>query len=143
MTEMYVDLAPAKVRAKDVKNDLMVLEVEGIDRPALKLAVKNPLIGEQVATYGFGWGLERPLFRISHISDTETQIQNSGLPNAGPFFAVDSNFMPGQSGGPVVNGRNEVVAIVQLGSNTGIGLGIGAEAIKAKVGRYFQGGDSK
>lgn len=139
MTEMYVDLAPAKVRAKDVKNDLMVLYVEGIDRPALKLAKKNPVIGEEVATYGYGWGLERPLFRVSYISDTEAQVQ-TGLPNQGPFYVVDKNFMPGQSGGPVVNAKNEVVAIVQLGSNIGVGLGIGAEQIQSKVGKYFAGG---
>jgi S1-C subfamily serine protease len=139
MEELYVDLAPAKVRAKDVKNDLMVLHVEGIDRPALKLAKKNPQIGEEVATYGYGWGLERPLFRVSYISDTEANIQ-TGLPNQGPFFVVDKNFMPGQSGGPVVNVRNEVVSIVQLGSNVGMGLGVGAELIESKVGKYFSGG---
>ena len=139
MPELYVDLAPAKVRAKDVKNDLMVLHVEGIDRPALKLAKVNPKVGDEVATYGYGWGLEQPLFRVSHISATDAQIQTQ-LPNQGPFFVVDSNFMPGQSGGPVINAKNEVVSIVQLGSNAGVGFGIGAEQIQAKVGRYFEGG---
>src|SRR5688572_21548953 len=47
--EMYVDLSPAKVRAKHVKNDLMVVEVEGIDRQALKFAAKNPKVGDEVA----------------------------------------------------------------------------------------------
>lgn len=133
--EMYVDLSPAKVRAKDVKNDLMVLEVEGIDRPALKLG-RNPKIGDEVASYGYGWGLERPIFRVAHVSDDKTSIP--GL-EGGPWILVDAPFVPGQSGGPVVNLRNEVVSIVQRGGD-GVGLGVGADVIAAKVGKYFAGG---
>lgn len=136
--EMYVDLAPAKVRAKDVKNDLMVLYVEGIDRPALKLAPKNPRIGEEVASYGFGWGLERPIFRVAHVSEDKTTIPDL---EGGPWILVDGGFVAGQSGGPVVNSRNEVVTIVQRGGD-GVGLGVGADVIREKVGRYFTGGDA-
>jgi serine protease Do len=139
--EMYVDLAPAKVRAKDVKNDLMVLHVEGIDRPAMKLAAKNPRVGDAVASYGYGFGLEQPLFRQAHVSATEVNINGTG--GVGNYVALDANFIPGQSGGPVVNMQNEVVLIVQLGSSAGVGLGVGAETIKAKVGRYFVGGEAK
>lgn len=136
--EMYVDLAPAKVRAKDAKNDLMVVFVEGIDRPALKLAKLNPKVGDEVASYGFGFGLEQPLFRQAHVSATEVNISGSG--GSGVHIALDSNFIPGQSGGPVVNLKNEVVLIVQLGSNAGVGLGVGAETIREKLGKYFTGG---
>jgi S1-C subfamily serine protease len=134
--KMYVDLAPAKIRAKDVKNDLMVLEVEGIDAPALKLASKNPKIGEEVASYGFGWGLVRPIFRVAHVSDDRTAIPEL---EGGPWILVDGEFVAGQSGGPIVNVKNEVVSIVQRGGD-GVGLGVGVEVIREKVGRYFPGG---
>lgn len=138
-SEFYVDLAPAKIVAKDTKNDLMVLKVEGLDRPALKLAKANPKVGDEVASYGFGFGLEQPLFRQAHVSAVEVNITGSG--GSGNFIGLDSNFIPGQSGGPVVNPRNEVVLIVQLGSNAGVGLGVGADTIRAKVGKYFEGGE--
>lgn len=137
--EMYVDLAPAKVRAKDTKNDLMVLHVEGIDRPALKLAAMDPVLGAEVASYGYGFGLEQPLFRQAHISAMNVNITGGG--GSGNLIALDSNFIPGQSGGPTVNVKNEVVLIVQLGSSAGVGLGVGANTIREKVGRYFEGGD--
>lgn len=130
--ELFVDQSPAKVLSKDVKNDLMVLEVKDIDRPALKLALKNPVVGQEVATYGYGYGLERPLFRTHTVSDNETQIPE--LPYR--YIAVDSAFIPGQSGGPVVDKNGAIVAIVQRG-NSIIGLGLGAETIRGKVGKFF------
>lgn len=129
---MYVDLAPAKVIAKDVKNDLLIVKVEGLDRPALKFAAKNPAIGEQVASYGFGWGWERPIFRMTHVSDTMMTIPEL---EGGPWVVLDTELIPGQSGGAIFNVAGEVVSIVQRTSN-GMGLGVGVEVIRAKLGRY-------
>jgi hypothetical protein len=89
--ELYADQTAAHVLWKDTKKDLMVLEVANLDRPALKLAKDNPKIGEDVASYGYGWGLERPMFRTAHVSD----------------------------GG-------------------GVGIGVGAETMKSKIGRYCE-----
>ena len=139
--DLYVDLAPAKIVAKDTKNDLMVLKVEGIDRPALKLAKANPKVGDAVASYGFGFGFEQPLFRQAHVSAVDVNITGGG--GVGNYVGLDANFIPGQSGGPVVNPANEVVLIVQLGSSAGVGLGVGADTIREKVGRYFSGGEKK
>lgn|SRR3990167_1283654 len=133
--ELYVDLSPAKIRAKDVKNDLMVLFVEGIDRPALKLG-NRPKIGDDVASYGFGWGWERPLFRLAHVSDDNTIVPQI---EGGPWIVVDADFIPGQSGGPIVNTKGEVVSIVQR-TGGGLGLGVGSDVIAAKMGKYFTGG---
>ncbi len=130
--EIFVDQSPAKVVAKDVKSDLMVLEVKGIDQPALRLATKNPVTGQEVATYGFGYGLEDPLFRTHHVSADNAQIPE--LPYQ--YVIVDSAFLPGQSGGPIVDMNMNIVAIVQRG-NESIGLGVGAETIKSKMGKYF------
>lgn len=130
--ELYANQNPTKVVSKDVKSDLMVLHVEELDKPALKLAQKNPSIGEEVASLGFGYGLERPLFRVSHISDNKAEISEI----SGNIVVIDAAFVPGQSGGPVVNTNGEVVMIVQM-ANERMGLGRGAEMIKSKVGKYF------
>lgn len=130
--KLFADQSPAKVVAKDVKSDLLVLSVEDLDRPALKLALKNPSTGQEAATFGYGYGLEQPLFRASHISQEEAQI--SDLPYE--YVMVDNAFLPGQSGGPVVNLNGDVVSIVQRG-NDSIGIGVGAELIKSKMGKHF------
>jgi S1-C subfamily serine protease len=130
--QLYADQTPAKVLFKDTKKDLMVLEVDDLDRPALRLATQDPAVGHLVASYGFGYSLERPMFRVAHVSDDKTYIPETG----GPFYVIDAAFVPGMSGGAVVNVAGEVVMIVQMASDR-VGLGIGAEAIKSKVGRFF------
>lgn len=133
--DLLVDNAPAKLIARDQKHDLMVLYVKGLDKPALHLAKEDPKIGDTVASYGFGLGLEHPLFRLATISATDTTIDGSGLPEH--LIAVDAQFVTGQSGGPVVNEAGDIVMMVEAGGQ-GVGLGPGAETIKARMGRYFE-----
>ena len=132
--DIYADNEPAKVVSKDVKKDLMVLEVKDLDRPALALAKENPKVGDEVASFGYGYALERPLFRVVHISDDRTYIPHDGI--GGPLLVIDATFVPGQSGGPVVDTSGAVVMLVQLGTDR-VGMGAGAEIIHAKVGRFF------
>jgi serine protease Do len=132
--KLLADNMPARVVYKDAKKDLLVVQIEDTERPALRLAKDNPKIGEEVASYGYGFALERPMFRVTHIADDRTYIPEDGI--GGPFMVTDAVFVGGQSGGPVVNAAGEVVMIVQRGGS-GVGLGVGAEVIKQKVGRYF------
>ncbi len=133
--KMYVDQSAAKVIAKDTKKDLLVLEVDDLDRPALHLAKANPKQGEEVLSFGYGYGLERPMARVTHIADDDTYIPEGGI--GGPLMVTDAAFVAGQSGGPVINAAGEVVMIVQLGTDV-VGMGVGAEMIKSKTGRYFE-----
>lgn len=133
--EMYADQTLAHVLFKDTKKDLMVIEVADLDRPALTLAKSNPKIGDEVASFGFGWGLERPMFRTAHVSDDDTYIPENGI--GGPLIVIDAQFVPGQSGGPVVNAAGEVALMVQRGGG-GVGIGVGAETMRSKMGRYLQ-----
>jgi S1-C subfamily serine protease len=107
---LLVDSRPAKVVAVDVHRDFLVVEVPDLERPQLQMAERNPSMGEQLASYGFGYGYERPM--------------------------VDAAFVGGMSGGPLVNARGEVVMIVQMASDR-IGLGRGIEQIRDRVGRYW------
>jgi S1-C subfamily serine protease len=132
--QMYADQTPTKVLFKDTKKDLMILETDDLERPALKLASGDPKVGDLVASYGYGYSLERPMFRVAHVSDDKTYVSENGI--GGPLFMLDAAFVPGQSGGPVVNAAGELVMIVQLATDR-VGLGVGAEVIKAKVGRFF------
>lgn len=133
--DLYADQTAAKVIWKDTKKDLMVLAVEDLGRPALKLAKDNPKIGDEVASLGYGWGLERPMFRTAHVSDDDTYIPEDGI--GGPFIVIDAQFVSGQSGGPVINSAGEVALIVQRGGQ-GVGIGVGAETIRSKTGKYWE-----
>lgn len=133
--EIFADQTAAKVIWKDTKKDLMVLQVEDLNRPALKLAANNPKIGDEVASLGYGWGLERPMFRTAHVSDDDTYIPEDGI--GGPFMVIDAQFVPGMSGGPCINASGEVALIVQRGGNA-VGIGVGAEVIKNKTGKYWE-----
>lgn len=132
--KVYADLSPARIVALDTHEDLMVLEVKDIDptRPALKLAAKDPERGQEIMSVGFGYALESAQFRVAHIADNH--FRTEGV--AQEFFSTDATFVPGQSGGPIVNTDGEVVMIVQRGSDS-VGIGIGAETIRQRLGRFF------
>jgi S1-C subfamily serine protease len=133
-SKLFADQAEAKVVAKNTEKDLLVLAVDHLDKPAMKLAQDNPKVGDEVASFGYGMGLEKPLFRIAHVS-AETYIPYEGI--GGPLFFVDGGFVGGQSGGCVINTIGEVVMMVQRSSAT-TGIGVGAETIRQKVGRYWE-----
>jgi len=132
--KLYADHEAAKVVWKDKKADLMILAVDDTGRPPLKLAAADPVIGQEVSSYGFGMGLERPMFRVAHISDTDANLPDV---EGGPFLMIDAAFVGGMSGGPVVDEYGAVVMIVQRASGT-VGIGLGAEKIRDKTGRYWE-----
>jgi S1-C subfamily serine protease len=119
---------------QDDNKDLMVVMTGDLDLPALKLAKSDPLVTQDVASFGFGFGLEDPMIRIAHVSN-KTHIPYDGI--GGPLFFLDGAFVGGQSGGPVVNAGGEVVMMVQR-TTPSVGIGVGAEVIKDKIGRYFE-----
>jgi len=134
---LWVDRVPSRVVSLDSKKDLMVVEAKDLDpsRPALRLASKNPERGQEVMSIGYGYALERPFFRQAHVQDDALMIPDAGI--GGPYISTDSSFVPGQSGGPVVNAAGEIVAIVQRGDGGTTGLGVGAEIIRERMGRFF------
>ena len=132
--QIRIDGTPSIIMFKDERKDLMVLRaLERELGPAIQMAKDDPKLGDQVASYGYGFGLEKPMFRIAHVSQVNAPIEEL----SGPFFMIDSQYIGGQSGGPVVNERGELVSIVQRSTN-GLGIGVGVETIRDRVGRYFQ-----
>lgn len=134
--KLWVDRVTASIVSLDTKQDLMVLEVKDLDpaKNQIALAAKNPEIRQDVMSVGFGYALERPQFRSTTVSDNAL-IADVGI--GGPFVAVSTSFTPGQSGGPVVDINGDVVSIVQRGDGGTLGLGVGAEMINARMGRFF------
>lgn len=131
-SEIYADGAVAKPIYK--RDDLMVLEVDDLDRPAVVFAKADPKQGDEVGSFGFGMGLSKPMLRIAHVSNPSIDIPD--VPG-GPFVMIDAAYVAGQSGGAVVNASGEVVSIVQRASGT-VGIGVGAENITKAVKRYLE-----
>jgi S1-C subfamily serine protease len=132
--KLWADQAEAKVVAKNTEKDLMVLSMEHLDRPALYLAKEDPNVGDELGAFGYGYGLEKALFRLTHIS-AQTYIPYEGI--GGPLYMTDSTFVGGMSGGPVINAAGEVVMMVQRGTSS-VGIGVGADTMRSKIGRYCE-----
>lgn len=133
--KIWVDKVLGTVIALDEEKDLMILEVKYLDpaKTALKLAGKNPDVMQNVMSVGFGYGVDRAQSRAAQVSDVAFVM--TGL--SGPFVAVNVAFTPGQSGGPVVDANGDVVSIVQRGDSGTLGIGVGAETIRERVGRFW------
>lgn len=140
---LWVGLVPARVVALDSKKDLMVVEAKDLDPSfaALTLASKNPERGQEVMSAGYGYALERPFFRQAHIQDDKFMMPEAGV--GGPYLSTDAPFVGGQSGGPLLNASGEVVGIVQRGDGGTTGIGVGADIIRERVGRFFGPGPKK
>jgi len=100
---------PAVLVSKDEKRDLAVLQINATGLPFLPWVDSRSVeLGEEVRAFGF------PL--ASELGDTlkVTRGTISGVEQeAGqPVFQVDSVVNPGNSGGPLLNERGQVVGVV-------------------------------
>jgi serine protease Do len=132
--DIWLDRVEGRLVSKETRRDLAIYEVKELDpaKPALRLADDDPEVGQEVVSLGYGMGLERPMARKAMVSDTRVEI--TGIDGA--FIGLDSAFIGGQSGGPVVNSKGEVVMIVQRASGT-MGIGVAASVIREKMGRFW------
>ncbi len=102
---------PARLLKSDMANDLVLLKVEGQFR-ALPIASSGPAqLGEAAFTIGFPntaiQGIEPKLTR-GEISSL------SGIQDDPRHFQISVPVQPGNSGGPLINLRGDVVGIVRL-----------------------------
>jgi len=128
----------AAVLAIDEALDLALLQarVEGV--PSLPLANSNAVeVGTEVRALGF------PLSHIigEDVKATKGTISGISVREARKVFQVDATVNPGNSGGPLVNERGEVIGIVNaklahpLVSNVGFSIPINyAKAMLDKEG---------
>ena len=96
----------AKVLSLNEHEDLALLEIAGLPESiqAIELEAEVPMIGSEVYAVGhplgLGWTISRGII--------------SGLPiiNGRPMVQTDAPISPGNSGGPLVDSRGNVVGIV-------------------------------
>jgi S1-C subfamily serine protease len=120
--------------------DMAVLDIEGEAYPTLEFAAAKPKVGEPVVVIGNAWG----------YSNSVTVGIVSGIDRPDPYhywhypsLQTDAAINHGNSGGPLLNARGEVVAMAtwtELKDETdSIAFGIPADQIQAALDRYVSG----
>lgn len=94
------------ILATDERRDLAIVHVAGFDLPALELGNSNAVkVGEPVVIVGSPRGLQ----------GTVTAGVLSSVRDSGGGFKVlqtDASVNPGNSGGPLVNGKGEAIGVI-------------------------------
>ena len=116
----------AKVIGADTRSDVAVIKVDTTGLPVVKIGDTSKLrVGEWVVAIGSPFGFTNTV--TAGIISAKSRENLSGDPNldAIPFIQTDVAVNPGNSGGPLLNMRGEVVGInSQIFSRTGAFAGI-------------------
>lgn len=124
---------PARLLQTDGPNDLALLEMTG-EAPMAGLQVlaelESPLPGEWIIVLGrpFGTGTTATIGIVSAIPGTVT-----ASPDLQARMQINAAVNPGNSGGPVVNLRGEVVGVASALLPAGQGLAFAAPAAAVRA----------
>ena len=98
----------SRLVARDADVDLALLSIEATGLTPLKAAPAAPRVGEMVFAFGHPWGQRNTVTR--GIVSALVSAQSRGGEQV-PIVRSDVPLAPGNSGGPLVNARGEVVGI--------------------------------
>jgi serine protease Do len=98
----------SKLLARDPDVDLALLSIEATGLTALQPAPVSPRVGEMVFAFGHPWGQRNTVTR--GIVSALVSAQNRRGETL-PVVRSDAPLAPGNSGGPLVNAKGEVVGI--------------------------------
>jgi len=109
-----------KLVGSDQRSDVAVVKIEGTDLPVLKIGDPSKLrVGEWVIAIGSPFNLENTV--TAGIVSAKSRDTGELL----PFIQTDAAVNPGNSGGPLINMRGEVVGInSQIFTTSGAYAGI-------------------
>ena len=139
-TEVVVKLTDrrefrAKVLGADPKTDVALLKIDAKNLPTVRLGNTHDLqVGEWVLAIGSPFGFE------NSVTAGVVSAKGRSLPDDSmvPFIQTDAAVNPGNSGGPLINARGEVVGInsqiySRSGGYQGVSFSIPIEvAVKVK-----------
>jgi hypothetical protein len=133
-------VARADVITEDEQRDLALLKVTGVkDLPAPLSIDKPPEVNETMPIYVFGFpygkvlstGKGNPAITISKGSISSLRLNDAGDL---AFIQIDGGLNPGNSGGPVVTDKGELVGIaVARIKDSNIGLVIPSQGLQGRI----------
>ena len=109
----------AKLIGKDKDLDVALLKLEQVGArrfPAAKLSARHLDVGEVVLAMGAPWGLARSV-SMGIISCNDRYLEDCG--DYTLWYQTDAAISPGNSGGPLVDTRGEVVGLNARGNSFG------------------------
>lgn len=98
----------SRLIARDPHVDLALLAIDVKGLTALQPAAVSPRVGEMVFAFGHPWGQRNTVTR-GIVSALVTAQNRRG--DRLPIVRSDAPLAPGNSGGPLVNARGEVIGI--------------------------------
>lgn len=110
---IHDEVYETEILAVDAQNDLAVLQVKGIKTRGLTLGESSPVRrGDEVVALGY------PVVQLQGSEQKASfgRINSlTGIRNDGRFFQMDVGLLPGNSGGPLLNRRGEVIGVNTAG----------------------------
>ena len=131
--EVYVEFAggdrvPGRIIGDDPNSDFALIKVDpaGLDLTPLRLGSTDQLeVGDPVAAIGSPFG-ERQSLSVGVISAVDRDIQSLTDYRIGDALQTDAAINQGNSGGPLLDARGDVIGInSQIKSASGGGEGVG------------------
>lgn len=153
--EVFVQFAdgnqvPAKIIGYDANSDVGLIKVDpgGLDLVPLKFGRSaTSRVGEPVAAIGSPFGEEQSL-SVGVISATDRTIEALTDFQIGDAIQTDAAVNRGNSGGPLLDSRGEVIGINSQirsasGGSEGIGFAVPSDTVKRSIGQLRETGEVK
>lgn len=138
----------ATVVGASASDDLAVLKIDGGRYPCVRFGDSDSLrVGEVAVAIGHPSGEDAPWSTTQGIISAlnrEITVNGNGTIEELTMIQTDAPVNPGNSGGPLFNGRGEVIGIVtrKLTNNEGIGFAIPMNGAKQILERIMKTGSS-
>jgi len=123
---------PATVVARDSANDIALLKVDGSGYEPIAIAASDDVqLGQTAIAIGNALGEFRNTVSVGVVSGLRRSITAGGLPSGGverldEIIQTDAAISEGNSGGPLLNSRGEVIgmntAVSSVGQNIGFAI---------------------
>jgi S1-C subfamily serine protease len=150
--EVFVQFAdgnqvPAKIIGFDANSDVGLIKVDpkGLKLVPLKLGSSSSAkVGEPVAAIGSPFGEEQSL-SVGVVSATDRTIEALTEFQIGNAIQTDAAINRGNSGGPLLNAKGEVIGINSQirssgGGNEGVGFAVPVDTVRRSLGQLRSGG---
>jgi len=134
---------PAEIIGRDPGTDLAVIKIDATDFPYLAFGDSDAArVGEQVAAIGNPLGQLANTMTVGYISALNRDINIDGISIS--KMQTDAAVNRGNSGGPLLNTRGEVIGVVSAKSTgtdvEGLGFAIPSSQTAAIVGQLIEHG---
>jgi S1-C subfamily serine protease len=144
------NITSASVIGMDVYSDLAVIKVDTevtTLQPVVLGASSDLTVGDPVAAMGNPFGLSDTL-TAGIVSSVERTLEAAERYVIIDIIQIDAAVNPGNSGGPLVNLKGQVVGLntaiqSETGTFTGIGFAIPSDTVKREIDDLIETGDYK